>query len=332
MYKFIFMKKIILLFIPFLGFTQKVVPIKFNSNLVDPTEKVSTLYYKDVRENKKLAVINFKKEDYQMVLDQSFGIAIEKRFKEDNPDGEGRELLLLLEKFEVFEGKAGEKTVADARIQAATFEKKGDLYYYIKSINKDIGEQQQQAGKTPKTMSLFVGRDISALMKTSYKAKNISSIGVSEIELPNYRTKLTQSLPAYTQSLKDGIYLSGEDFFNQLPKEGYVLERNDKGKITQAKSNKDKVSVRKIFAYVEDNKAYLNTISGFLPLEKDEKGFYLVSNRGELEYVPVDSTYGMFGLIGGIVATIDQNDRQKKAKQQEKYNIYIDALTYKFIY
>ena len=122
------MKKIILLFIPFLGFTQKVVPIKFNSNLVDPTEKVSTLYYKDVRENKKLAVINFKKEDYQMVLDQSFGIAIEKRFKEDNPDGEGRELLLLLEKFEVFEGKAGEKTVADARIQAATFEKKGDLY------------------------------------------------------------------------------------------------------------------------------------------------------------------------------------------------------------
>lgn len=328
------MKKILLCLIPVLGFSQKEMPIKFVSNLRDNTSSVAKFYFKDIRKDKKLPIITFKEEQYQMILDERFGNEILARFKKDNPESqEERELVLLLEDYTVFEAKSGNKTVADGRIKAAVFEKKDNLYYLIGSMDKLIANPQVQSVKTPKNMSYFLSDDISTFVKYGFRNRDNNGIGISEEDLLRYRTVIISRLPVFVSGLKDGVYTSGREFFSVQPLEGYSLVKNEEGKVESAtKVGSKKVNASKIYAYVENGKVYKNTYSGFMPMEKDDRGFYVVSNRGELEYIAGDSTYGMFGLIGGIAGAIDQNITQNKAKKEEKKPVYIDPFNYGFVY
>lgn len=87
-----------------------------------------------------------------------------------------------------------------------------------------------------------------------------------------------------------------------------------------------------MFAYIENGKIYKHTFSGFMEVFKNEKGFYLMSNRGLI--LPAKSSSFSVGVGGvyngiaiGLVSAIDRSIRQNKMKRDEIMEIYIDPLT-----
>ena len=166
----------------------------------------------------------------------------------------------------------------------------------------------------------------------TYRKRPVGN-AVSINELSDYESFVNNNYAVYkSDQLKDGIYLDHFSFFNQTPEPGnYLLERNEKGEVTKAlkeeNGKKNKIPAYKMFAYVENGKAYKKGLSGFLDLNRNEKGFYVVSNRGYLFPAASNNTLGMFGLIGGVADAIQQGAEQKKMKKGDKFEIYIDPLT-----
>ena len=71
-------------------------------------------------------------------------------------------------------------------------------------------------------------------------------------------------------------------------------------------------------------------------MEKDNRGYYIMSNHASLFPAKTSPTYGiMFGLAGGLIGgliggTIDavrDNNKAKKGQAKEKSKYYIDHLT-----
>ncbi len=87
-----------------------------------------------------------------------------------------------------------------------------------------------------------------------------------------------------------------------------------------------------IFGYVENGKAYRLTPVGFLEMEKDDKGYYVVSSRLEL-FPPQNNNGAMVGaMMGGMVgaligAAVDSSGSNRRNSNAELSNIYTDPLT-----
>lgn len=325
------MKKVILLTaMPVLAFSQQKIQMELK-DLKDPTHTVKTISVIDARADKAPQSFNFKGEAYTFEMPTDINSAVKTEFDNDNKTKGTREIVMLLEGFNISEFNTGKKVVPSAHVRASAFEKKNDQYYYLHTIDKNVGTLDMQSSMTPKLVSAFFNWDISEFLKAAY-TKPVSTIALNSENLNSYYNILSAGMPAFNNELKDGVYDSSAAFFNQTPAQGFVLEKNKEGKVTRAKKGDEKIPGYKIFAYVENGKAYKNTYSGFLPMQKDEKGFYLFSNRGELEAIPTNSTLGMFGLVGGIAAAVQQDVKQDKAKKAEKKNIYVDPLTGTYIF
>lgn len=285
----------------------------------------------DIRKEKNLGTFTNKKGTYTFEIPQDLNAVIQSEFNKDNKTKGNRDLVFVLEDIHVSDFDNGKKVVPAGHIRSSIFEKKGDKYYFLSSMDKNAGTPDVQAGMTPNYLDAFITLDIQNFIRTSY-SKTPSSVAISENDLPNYYSILSSALPAFNQTVAEGVYENAQAFFYQKPSAGFKVEKNDEGKVTRAKNGDQKIPGSKIWAYVEDGKIYKNTFSGYIPMEKDEKGYYLTSNRGELEMVAANNTLGMFGLIGGVAGAIEQNARQNKAKKADKYRVYIDPLTGAYIY
>lgn len=102
--------------------------------------------------------------------------------------------------------------------------------------------------------------------------------------------------------------------------------------------NRDNLSVsEEIFGYVENGKAYRLTPVGFLEMQKDENGFYIVSARSEL--FPPQSNNGMMmgtmmgGMVGALIgAAVDSSGSGRRNPNLGLSKIYIDSLTGDYIF
>lgn len=325
------MKKLLLTLLPVLGFAQEKIQMEFGRNFKDPSKTVKSIEVVDLRTDKGAPTINYKGDAYTFEFPQDFGTQAQAKFDKDNKTKGARDIVVLFEDFSVTEFNNGKKVVPLGHIRASAFEKKNGQYYYLHTLDKNIGTLEMQNAMTPKYLPAFLDIDVADFLKTAY-SKTPSAMALGQDQLSNYYNILSAGMPAFNQNLKDGVYETNTAFFNQTPSEGYVLEKNKDGKVTRARKGDEKIPAYKIYAYVEGGKAYKNTFSGFLPMLKDDKGYYLYSNRGELEMIPANSTMGMFGLIGGIAAAVEQDAKQDKARKAEKKNIYVDPLTGSYIY
>lgn len=323
--------KFFLTILPIFALSQQKIQMDFAKDLKDPTRTVKTLSVIDVRPDTTPQNLTYKGETYIFEFPHDLNSSVQAEFDHDNKTKGTRDIVVLFEDFNVSEFDTGKKTVPRAHVRASMFEKRNGQYYYLHTVDKNVGIVDVQNAMTPKLVSAYFNRDISEALKASY-TKEASSIGLNHDQLNNYYTVLSGGMPAFTNTLKDGVYDSYSSFFNQNAKEGFVLEKNKEGKIVKAKKGDEKIPEHKIYAYVENGTAYINTFSGFMPLQRNDRGYYVISNRGELEAVAPNSTYGMFGLVGGIAGAIDQNAKQNKAKKETKREIYIDPLTGAFIY
>ncbi|WP_333851311.1 hypothetical protein [Epilithonimonas sp.] len=325
--------KYFLLLFPVLFFSQKTVTIKLNESIRDNTKTVKSLSVIDNREDKEVGTITHKKETYRFEFpDNDAKKSIDNWFVSSNKNAVGTiDIVIFLENLKIFSDEEQGAAVPKVEVMISSFISKDGGFYYLDRINKVVNISPNLP-KSPFGLSLTVSNLLHEFIKNSYTTKP-SDLKINENELPQYADIITKELPLFkSNQIKDGVYPDYKSFFDGKPLEGYELIKNSKGEVLRAKKGDEKIPAHKMFAYVENGKMYHHIFSGFLEMFKDDKGFYVFTNYGTLFPVQMDSTYGMFGLVGGIAGAIDANAKNKKLQKEEKYNIYIDPLTGDYIF
>lgn len=335
------MKKTILLILFFFSvtaFAQGEEALKERGNLSNPKGNIyKSLEVLDHRQDKTIGLMNFGEEQKtkEIVFPVSANDFLSKWYTESNHKGGKYELVLVLKKLKATVGEnLGKETEADLQFSAQTFLKEGDRYSFL--YKKDTIYSFKS-----KNISDVVVKNIpivfAMFMKKTYTKKADENF-VTAAALPDYESYVKNNSEVYKSGqLKDGIYLDHQSFLHQTPLNGkYIFERNSKGEVTKAtkeeNGKKDKISAHEMFAYIENGKIYKHTLSGFLEVNKNEKGFYLVSNRGHV--LPANPSSfavvggGMYsGLAVGLANVIDRSIRQNKLKRDEMVEIYLDPVT-----
>lgn len=335
------MKKLVQIFMVLMStflFCQKKEVIKLKGNIANSRGKVfKSLNVLDQRESKQIGIIPFGAENElrEVTFSSTPEIDFAKWYSENNQSGGNKELILILKKLKLSVGETiKEDTKGAIQLSVQTFEKVNDEYHFI--YKKDTIYTFLD-DKISETLVDKVPVFFSQIIKKTYSVKP-SSLKVTFNEVKDYENFVKRNSVIFTNSeRKDGIYLSHTSFFNQEPEQGnYILERNKKGEVVQAvkeeKGKKEKISEYKMYAYIERGIMYKRTLAGFIPINKNDKGFFVISNIGELFPAESNVVTGNFGLVGGIAGAIETNERQKKLKKQEKTEIYIDPLTGNYVF
>ncbi|KFC24377.1 hypothetical protein [Chryseobacterium sp. FH1] len=323
-----------------LCFGQKNQEIRFYRNINDKTKSVKSITVLDARKNSDLGFVTFKKDNYSFSFENgSLKDQFERWFKADKAITRDRELILYVEKFRFFSESLNKGDLEKVELKLTVFEKKFGEYYYLNRLNDVMLLDPNKTENTPRGFSKYIDDILADFLKESYEITR-GGMKVTDVELPNYENILQSDLELFKNSdVKNGIYKDYKTFFNQEPVSGYELVKNSKGEVTKAKSNTDKISANDLYAFVENGIAYKPTIAGNLEIQKDEKGFFILTNRLSLFPQQTNDIYvmfGMFGLVGGVVGgvvtAIHQNNKHNKAMKDEKYQVYLDALTGKYIF
>lgn len=331
-------KTLLLLFLALsiFSFSQEQEQIKLNANIYDASNKTKSLTVIDFRENKSFGVFPFgsKKEMKELVVLPDLSTGITAWFKKSNELNGTRDLVLVIEKLEITGDFANEQQNGETKLKAAVFLKKEDGYHFLYKINNSLTEKGNDISKN---LGKKVPLLLSQVILPSYN-KNEWAEKLSFEQLKDYENNLTKDLALNnSNSFMNGVYTSSKSFFSQTPENGnFVFEKNDKGIIVRAISNiegkKTKIPTYKMYAFVENGKAYKITYAGYEEIKKDEKGYYIFSNKGYL-FPPETSGIGyQFGLIGGLAEAISADAKEKKAQKKDKENIYLDQLTGDYIF
>lgn len=256
-----------------------------------------------------------------MVFQKEEKQAVKEWFEKYNQTKGKDELYLVLRKLNISQEDAQNKL----EVSAGVFAKKADKFHYISKVDTVLFDQGN---------SNVLVRAIPALLgnviKKSYKIVPWKE-ELSQENLANYEEVMKQNMPAFGETtLKDGVYKSYYSFFRQTPEEGhFTIVKNEKGEVVRAvKEDKTRIPARQISIYVADGKAYKNTLVGFVEMEKDNRGYYIMSNHASLFPPQTQMVYGfMFGALGGAIDGIIASNKAKKEQAKEKSKYYIDHLT-----
>ncbi len=127
-------------------------------------------------------------------------------------------------------------------------------------------------------------------------------------DIINTRHREKSIIPLYnTQTFTDGIYNTYESFKNQVPDDQnfQINYKNERPLTITAKDNpKKKIDSRDFYAIVDQNKIYINTSHGYVPLEKSADDFYFTGiglTRPNSANIIMASVF--FGALGAIVAS-----------------------------
>lgn len=319
---------------------QKTQEIRFYRNINDNTKTVKSLSVMDSRENSDLGSVTFKKYNYSFTFENgSLKDQFENWFKADKSVSRNRNLVLYVEKFRFFSESLNKGDLEKVELKLTMFEERFGEYYYLNRLNDVMLLDPNQTENTPKGFAKYIDDILADFIKSSYEITK-GEMKVSFADLSNYENILQSQLDVFKNSnIKDGVYKDYISFYNQQPLTNYELIKNNKGELVRAKSSSDRISSNNLYAYAENGIAYKPTNAGDLQIMKDEKGFYVATNRLSLFPQQTNDIYvmfGMFGLVGGVVGgvvtAINQNNKHDKAMKADKYNVYLDPLTGMYIF
>ncbi len=335
MLKFLTMKKfVIFLFLSLsvAAAAQKTELIKLNQNIKDKFSRTKSLTVIDNRQDKNIGTVTYKGEPVDIKFSGSdLKNEVENWFAEDNKARGNNDIVLLLEEIKVNEFK--ETGLAKAKVRISSFINRNGKYYFINRYNNTLDFNPKVTPNVPRTISIALSTILSTLINDSY-SHIAFSIPIAGSELDHYETIVSKNIKYLNvPELTPGVYTDFRSFYLQKPKEGYYTDKNKKGKVTGVKNAEHlTVSGEEIFGYVEDGKAYRLTPVGFLEMQKDDKGYYVVSSR--LELFPPQNNSGMMigamagGMVGALIgAAIDSSGSAKRRPDTELSNVYIDPLT-----
>ena len=306
-----------------LVFGQNIEEIKLNVNIQDPMKSTKSLNLLDLRENKEVGQIKkfSSGKESKVVFQKEEKQAVKEWFEKYNQTKGKDELYLVLRKLNISQEDAQNKL----EVSAGVFAKKADKFHYISKVDTVLFDQGN-SNALVRAIPALLGN----VIKKSYKIVPWKE-ELSQENLANYEEVMKQNMPAFGETtLKDGVYKSYYSFFRQTPEEGhFTIVKNEKGEVVRAvKEDKTRIPARQISIYVADGKAYKNTLVGFVEMEKDNRGYYIMSNHASLFPPQTQMVYGfMFGVLGGVIDGIIASNKAKKEQAKEKTKYYIDHLT-----
>lgn len=324
-------------------FSQNLEMIKERGNLSNPKGNTyKSLEVIDQRTDQKIGELPFgdNREMREISFPSTVGDFLGKWYADSNHKGGKQEMVLVLKHLKTYLGETeGKETEGDIEFSAQAFLKEGDQYKFLYKKDtvytfrsKNISEVMMK--NIPVVFAMF--------LKKTYSVKPGEKT-VALDALTDYEAYVRSHSPAYKNNqLQDGIYLTHEAFMDQTPEPGkYILEKNAKGSVTKAvkeeNGKKNRIPAGGMYAYIENGKPYKQTYSGFQELNKNEKGFYLISNWGYLVPAQNSSLFisvggaangGIYGgLAVGLVGLFEKSMRQGRMKKEDRFPVYIDPLT-----
>ncbi len=321
-------------------FAQKTVTVPFRQNLKDKSKMAKSLTVHDIREDKNIGSIVYRKENYDIKLpDDDLTNILEKSFDEDNKTKGNTEFLVVVKKIKVGQIPKGKSHLSKIEFDIASFIKKEDKYYFIDRTKKTAFVKPGPNEDIPKLVASKIGSKLSDFITDSF-SHPVSKYNITNDQLPNYETAVVAQTKIFSnEKLVDGVYKDFIHFINQEPQKNYYVKKNKKGQITGV-GDVDGYDVfkSKVYAFVDEGKPYLLTPLNFWEMQKDGNGYYLFASREAIdpEYKNNGAFVGMVagGIVGGIVGgLIDASISKNKVNDQNNfYNIYIDCLTGELLY
>ncbi len=332
------MKKFLLfLLLPILSFAQKTEYIKLKMPLKDFTNTTKSFTVKDIRKDKTLKTMIFRGNEYTMSFPTNdMEKDITEWFYRSNKKLTGsRDLVFLIESLQ-FGNEVKEGNIyCLLEMNFSIFQKNENQYFLLGRNENVVKLNAKQTPGIPSDYAENLQKVMQKLISESFRAEP-QPIAFTEDQLNTYYSLIKEKLPAFTvPELKDGVYTDYFSFLNQQPLENFsVVKNEDKVQKAENTITGKTLPQRKITIYVEGGKAYKNTAMGFLPMGKDDRGYYIVGNRLALfpEEIKTSSVYLFFGLMGGLAAAIDGSVQYDKAMKSEMYNIYIDNVNGNYIF
>ena len=323
------MIKLLLLFFSVLVYSQQNHKVKLNMSIKDKSKSTKSLTVIDQRTNSSIGEISTSKKNHILVFPtNNMKDDVENWFLRDNKNSEGeKEIVIIVEKFKVQKNENGISGTIDQKL--SSFVKKGNGFYFIDQVNEQKDWKSEGQSPILDLISTKAAFALSEFIESSY-TKQPNPRYLTENELMNFEKNLTKNF--FEMNLKDGVYEDFLSFVKQKPNDLLTIVKYDSGKPKKAVKRTDGSSNYKIFGYVENGKAYRCTPVGFLEMNKDEKGYYVLSNKLELE-PELNNTAAMAGgLIGGITGAligtvIDATISSENRKKAEHFEVYIDPLS-----
>ncbi len=241
------------------------------------------------------------------------------------------DLVLLLEDLKVSEEQNEQSSVGKLQLRASTFIKKAGGYHFlyrkdtVTTVSSRINPFVAQNLARKFTMIL------SDFLEDSYK-REAWEVSIPEQDLPRYAEVLTDQLDILkANELKDGVYKDYQSFFSHRPEPGFVLETDTKGIVTKAVNGKDKMPIRRFYAFVHNGVAYKIIPVGYVEILKSDQGLFIEAKKAEL-FPETSSGIIINGGVVGVVlsASINAAVSAKRNRVLEK-GVYLDPLTGQYI-
>ncbi|MGA9212337.1 hypothetical protein, partial [Kaistella sp.] len=292
----------------------------------------------DLRKNKEMKDIVFRGKYYSFSFPtDDLSEDIKNWFEKNNRkrNKATNDIVLLIEDLAISNDIRNKEIYCVLNMKFSTFLRKDGGLYFLKRYDNVIGLNTKEVPGIPNTFVENTQKVLQKLMFDSYRATPFET-KIPAADLYKYDEILKTNYSAFSNNeLKDGIYLDYQSFFSQAPIENYQIIKNNGEVIKAVNTADDKIPARKIYGYVENGKAFKNTQAGFLELQKNEKGFFVMANKYILfpEEINVSSAYFLFGAVGGIASGIELYAKYNKALKADRDPIYIDFLNgeYSFV-
>lgn len=308
--------------------------IDLNQNIKDKKGLTKSLSFLDHRGDKEIGSINSRKGSVEIrFATDDLKSGVENWFTADNKNTKGNnDLVVLLEELKIFETQEDKNPRLKTKV--SSFLKRNNKYYFVNRYeNVDAFTQKS----IPHTVSFKIADNIATLIRDSYTKIPIS-LPIPEADIFNYEPVLMNNLKVFnTIPLTEGIYENYKDFRDQNNKVGYHTVKNKKNEIVRIENEQNlRVADLDLFGFVDSGIAYKITPIGYLEIFRDEKGLYIVSNRGEL--FPQNSSATTVGLMmgGGLasvaIGMIIDSQIRKNRSDSDFFNIYIDSFTGDYVF
>lgn len=241
------------------------------------------------------------------------------------------DLVLLLEDLKVSEEQNEQSSVGKLQLRASTFIKKAGGYHFlyrkdtVTTVSSRINPFVAQNLARKFTMIL------SDFLEDSYK-REAWEVSIPEQNLPRYAEVLTDQLDILkANELKDGVYKDYQSFFSHRPEPGFVLETDTKGIVTKAVNGKDKMPIRRFYAFVHNGVAYKIIPVGYVEILKSDQGLFIEAKKAELFPENSNGIIINGGVVGVVLsASINAAVNAKRNRIPEK-EVYLDPLTGQYI-
>lgn len=326
------MKKILqvgLTCIMLLSFAQNKEIIKLKGSIPNNGEtEYKGLSVIDQRKDKTIGILPFNdnKEMKEVAFESSPNDDLGNWYRKSNLKGGKKELVLVLNELKLSVKESNDrKKLGTMRFSAQTFSKEGDQYQFLYKKDTVFLFSHKEVSDI---MVKNIQHVFSGLLALTYNKKPHNKI-LSLKEVSDYDGYIKNTYDIFkNEKLKDGIYLDHISFFKQIPEEGSALEKNEfMGTITRGTIEKNgkvkKIPAHKIFAYVENGKAYKVLNDKLADLYRNDKGFYLVARPKDVFRKGINPAFAMFGIAGVLVGALGTEVFSDDTVKE----IYLDPLT-----